>query len=75
MDGVTRRVPCSWQLLGLAVKEPWLAPSGSIPALAAQTGLESTTLTFWGGSFQAGKAAWALSGYLPTEYADELHAC
>ena len=27
------RVLCTWQLLGLAVKEPWLALSGLIPTL------------------------------------------
>ena len=32
VGGVTRRVLYTWQLLGLAVKEPW---SGPIPALAA----------------------------------------
>ena len=47
-----------------------MAPSGPIPALVARTGLENATLTFWGGSFLAGKMAWALSGYLPTENAD-----
>ena len=33
------------ELLDLAVKEPWLAPSGPFPALIAQTGLENTTFT------------------------------
>ena len=33
VGGITRRVLCTWQLLGLAVKEPWLVPSGPIPAL------------------------------------------
>ena len=35
VGGVTHRVLCTWQLLGLAVKEPRLAPSGPILALAA----------------------------------------
>ena len=35
VGGVTRRVTCTWQLLGLAVKEPWLALGGSILILAA----------------------------------------
>ena len=30
LGGVTCRVVCSWQLLGLAVKRPWLAPGGPI---------------------------------------------
>ena len=29
MGGVTRRVLCTWQLLGLAAKGPWLAPGGT----------------------------------------------
>ena len=33
--GVSHRVVCTWQLLGLAVKQPWLALSGLILALAA----------------------------------------
>ena len=45
VDGVTCRVLCTWQLLGIAEKEPWLAPSGPILALVAQSGLESATLT------------------------------
>ena len=48
MHGVTRRVLCTWQLLGLDVKELWLALSRPIPALAAQTGLENATLTISG---------------------------
>ena len=35
VSGATRRVTCTWQLLGLAVKEPWLALGGSILILAA----------------------------------------
>ena len=42
---VTHRVTCTWWLLGLAVKAPWLGPGGPIPALAAWTGLENATLT------------------------------
>ena len=39
------RVLCTWQLVGLAVKEPWLAPSGAI----CTTGLENATLMFMSG--------------------------
>ena len=60
----------TWWLLGLAIKEPWFAPSGQIPALVAKTGLEKALLSPFGGSFPAGKLAWALSGYLPIENAD-----
>ena len=45
--GVTHGLLCTWQLLGLAVKEPQLAPSGPISALVAQSGLENATLTLW----------------------------
>ena len=55
VGGVIRRVVCTWRLLGLAVKEPWLALSGSIPVLVAQTGLENTTLTFLGVHFWHGR--------------------
>ena len=42
---VTRRVTCTWWLLGLAVKAPWLGPGGTILAMAAWTGLGNATLT------------------------------
>ena len=45
LGGVTCRVTCTWWLLGLAVKAPWLGPGGPILALAAWTGLENATLT------------------------------
>ena len=69
MGGVTHRVTCTWWLLGLAVKVPWLGPGGPIHALAAWTGLESVTLTlvhFWQGI----KGAWTLSGCMTTKNAD-----
>ena len=34
-------VTCTWWLLGLAVKVPWLGPCGPILALAAWTGFEN----------------------------------
>ena len=46
VGGVTRRVTCTWWVLGLAVKAPWLGQGGPILALAAWTGLENATLTF-----------------------------
>ena len=65
------------QLLGLAVKDPWLALGEQIPPLAEQiltlaawTGLENTILTFYRGWFLAGKASWALIGHLPTKNVD-----
>ena len=52
VGGVTGRVLCTWWLLDLAFKRPWLAPGGPPPTLTAWTGLENTTLTlqragFW----------------------------
>ena len=35
VGGVTRRVLCTWQLLGLGVKGPWLALGRPIVTLAA----------------------------------------
>ena len=35
VGGVTRRVLCTWELLGLVVKGPWLGPGGPILGLAA----------------------------------------
>ena len=45
VSGVTCRVTCTWWLLGLAVKAPWLGPHGPILALAAWTGLVNAILT------------------------------
>ena len=61
---VTRRVLCTWQLLGLAVKE-W---ANSYPGYMNRPRKRYSHLL--GCSFLTGKAAWALSGYLPTENAD-----
>ena len=48
VGGVTRRVTCTWQLLGLAVKGSWLTPDRPILGLAAWAGLENVTFTFQG---------------------------
>ena len=53
--GVTHRVTCTWWLLGLAVKEPWLAPGDCMDRLTKHY---SHLVEGW---FLAGKAAWALS--------------
>ena len=55
VGGITRRVLCTWQLLGLAVKKAMLAPSGPIPAIVARTGLENATLPFLGAHFWQGR--------------------
>ena len=44
-EGWFLRVLCTWWLLGLALKRPWLVPGGQPNALTAWTGLENTTLT------------------------------
>ena len=44
MGGVTRRVLCTWWLLGLTVKRPWLGLGEPPPALTTWTSGE-TTLT------------------------------
>ena len=66
MGGVTCRVLCTWWLLGLAFKRPWLVPGGPPHTLTAWTGLENTTLTW----FLARKAAWSLSRCMATDSAD-----
>ena len=45
VDGVTRRVTCTWWLLWLSVEMSWLVLGGPILTLFAQIGLENTTLT------------------------------
>ena len=71
MGGVTRRVLCTWQLLGLAVKGPWLAPGGPNSRPGCMSRLRKRYSHLSGGSFLAGKASWALSGCLPIESADQ----
>ena len=44
VGGITCRVLCTWWLLSLAVKGPWLGPSGPLLTLAAWISLENTTL-------------------------------
>ena len=51
MGGVTHKVLCTWQLLGLAVKETWLALGRPVLALAGWAGLENATLIFQGVHF------------------------
>ena len=64
---VTRRVACTWWLLGLAVKGPWLGLGGPILALDAWTDLENTTLR----GFISGKeSCLGLSRCMTTESAD-----
>ena len=41
VGGVTRRVTCTWWLLGLAVKAPWLGPGGPMHMVAARLGCQS----------------------------------
>ena len=66
-DGLTHRTLCTWRLLGLAVKWPWLAVGGTIIALAAQG---NATLRTVGGSFLTIKVVWALNSGVLAENAD-----
>ena len=52
---VTCRATCTWWLLGLVVKAPWLGPGEPILALAAWTGLENTALTLYRVHFWQGR--------------------
>ena len=52
VGGVTRRMLCTWQLLGLVVKGSWLAPGGPIPTLVASKHYPHLS----GGSFLAENA-------------------
>ena len=74
MGGITCRVLCTWQLLGLAVKGPWLGPGGTILAPICMNRHRKRYPHLVGGSFLARKASWPPSGCLPTESADLLHA-
>ena len=51
VGGVTGGMLCTWWLLGLALKRPWLVPGGPPHTLTAWTGLENTTLTLQGAGF------------------------
>ena len=64
---VTGRVLCTWRMLGLAVKGPWLELGGPILTHAAQMGLVNTALTL----YLAGKAYFVLNGYLLADNADQ----
>ena len=66
IGGVTGRMLCTWRMLGLAVKGPWLELGGPILTHAARMGLENTALTL----YLAGRADFVLNWYLPAENAD-----
>ena len=55
VGGVNHRVTCTWWLLGLALKGPWLGPGGAPPALTAWTGLQNTTPHLLGVDFWQGR--------------------
>ena len=55
VGGDTCRMACTWWLLGLAVKVPWLRPAGPILTLAAWTSLKNTALTLLGVNFWQGR--------------------
>ena len=59
---VTCRVLCTWQLISLAVKGPWLALGGPILTLCSyMNGLRKCYSHLIGGSLLAGKAVWVLN--------------
>ena len=62
LGGVTGRVLCTWWLLGLALKRPWLVPGGQPHALTAWTGLENTTLTLQRACYRRVLCTWWLLG-------------
>ena len=68
VGGVTCKVTCTWWLLGLAIKAPWLDRDGPILALAVDR-LRKHCSHLVGGLFLAGKAVWAL-GVLTAESTD-----
>ena len=65
VGGVTGRVPCTWWLLCLALKRPWLVPGGPPHARPdCMDRLRKHYSHLAEGWFLARKAAWALSGCL-----------
>ena len=70
VGGVTGRVLCTWWLLGLALKRPWLVPGGPPHALTAMDRLRKHYSHPAEGWFLARKAAWSLSGCMATDSAD-----
>ena len=71
MGGVTRRILCTWWLIGLAFHGwPWLAPGGLPPRPDYMDRLRKHYSHLAEGWFLARKAAWALSGCMATDSAD-----
>ena len=64
------RVTCTWWLLGLTLKGPWLVPGRPSHTLTAWTGLENYSHLVEGWFLAIRKAAWALSRCLATDSAD-----
>ena len=63
VGGVTHMVLCTWQLLGLATCKRAMVDTKWANSWPSYSRLLR-------GQFLAGKVAWALSRYLPTENAD-----
>ena len=70
MGGVTRRVLCTWQLLGLAVKKTMVGLRWASYHSGYMSRLRKRYSHLLEGSFLARKVSWAPSRYLPTESAD-----
>ena len=64
---VACKVLCTWQLLGLAVKGPWVRGTELTDSCPDCINRLRVYYYHSRGSFLAGKAAWALSGRLPTK--------
>ena len=60
VGGVTRRVLCTWQLLGLAVKTAMIGTEWANSHPGCMNRRRKRYSHLLGGSFLAGKAAWTL---------------
>ena len=67
MGGVTRRVTCTWQLLGFGCKSTMVGTRWANSCPGCMDRLRKHYSHLVGGSFLAGKATWAL---MTTEGAD-----
>ena len=70
VGGVTHKVTCTWWLLGLAVKAPWLGPGWANSCPGYMERLRKHYSHVVEDSFLAEKAAWAMSRCLTTKSAD-----
>ena len=69
LGGITCSVLCTWPLLGLVVKGPWLAGWANCHPNCVSRLRKCHSHSLWG-SFLAGKSSWAPSRSLPIKSAD-----